>query len=443
MVVASDGTNDMDLKPPLVTPAFLKQTRRVCDYTISMGSILLCQFSMTLQGPYLLPYAQAHGVSASMASIILALQPFAVVIIQPIATYLGNAVGYRQASAIGLAVGGAAMALFAYAPFLMPYGRPLSVLLTIAATVAGFGEGVVDTCTTALAAQVFPDVMGQVMGHVETFIGVGSVLGPLVGGCVYDFGGFAAPAALISALMFFTAAAMSVKLCQMHQPNSLGSLSQPLAEENLAESPPEVIVENPSCSADKKVFLAVAIGQMFAGFIAGALMPVASDYYATKMSWSMSFIGLIFGGFGVAYVLAAVAAGVLCDRRPGNDRKVYVSGLFLSALGLALTTLPSPTASACSVVLIGATSACIAVPVLSLLSQSAPPDHNEGFVASVLTAGYTAGLGAGPLLTVPLYGAFGYHHTMWVAATIVGVASLVIAGIVLTWPLPSMVSDSV
>lgn len=401
-----------------------------------MSAIGLGWLGVTVLDPYLLPWALRQGIPAAQAGAIFAMQPFAVVFVQPFVSRLGKAFGYAPLLVVGLAVSGFALLCFAGAPGVAA-GNSLTLfaVLCFAALIAGLGEGVVDTCTFVLVSEAFPDVLGQMTGHTEAWIGIGTVLGPLVGGLLYAVGGFMVPTAVTGMMLCILSVGCRAWSRRYAKDGPRTScLQEALCQESYsAQNKDEHGIRLP----DAVVFITVVLGNVFSGIVSGTYAPLTSAYYVGSYCWSESVVGTVFCAFGFMYMAGAVLAGWLCDYGPCTARSVFTIGFFVCAVAMVFIPLPWPGMSVSGVMLLGAGTSLLIVPVFSLLEQSASVGSDGGFLAAVLNASFSFGVGAGPLVTVPLGDVLGFQPTM----LLVSVASLLLGAwstFAMVWrPLPA------
>jgi len=453
-----------------------------------MFSICVCWIGVSVIQPYLAPWAESHGVSDVQVGSIFAAQPFAVVLVQPVSMLLVRS-GHERLLVAGLTVSSGALALFAVTPLLAheakvgsdDEGRSVFLfgLLCAAGLVAGVGEGLVETSVYTLLQARFPDVLGQVTGHAEAWVGAGTIVGPVLGGALYSAVGFAAPPALVSVLLLALAGCCVIWARRGRLSGDANVMTTPRPRRHLSGATPNarrsriaseeerfarVGVE--SCAApvgesgrdsrnaegpggnqeeggeerhlrDGWVFSVAAGGVILAGAIGGAIAPLISILYENDFGWSSQAVGMIFGGYGVVYVASSVVAGSLIDRGPRTLRAVFVFGALASALAICAAGWSGvwQPASVSGLLFLGVADGCLLVPGFSLLAQSAP-SNREDLPAAVLNGCFGFGSGLGPLLTVSAAGKYGTSPVMMVLACCSTAFGLVAAVVLVLRPCP-------
>ncbi|CEF69096.1 MFS-type transporter SLC18B1 [Strongyloides ratti] len=78
----------------------------------------------------------------------------------------------------------------------------ISVLLRV---VEAIGDAAFVTSSFAIAAKCFPNHIATIVGLMETFAGIGYTAGPMIGGILYEYGGFQLPFIVLGGSLLFTA----------------------------------------------------------------------------------------------------------------------------------------------------------------------------------------------------------------------------------------------
>lgn len=111
----------------------------------------------------------------------------------------------------------------------MPQGRSLFITLAfIVRIIEAIGNAAFLTASFAIIAKEFPDNVSVTFASLETFFGLGLIVGPMVGGFLYQLGGYFLPFVTLGLLLFVTAA---ITMCilpkhneTLQQGNSTGEL---------------------------------------------------------------------------------------------------------------------------------------------------------------------------------------------------------------------------
>jgi MFS transporter, DHA1 family, solute carrier family 18 (vesicular amine transporter), member 1/2 len=251
----------------------------------------------------LTPYSPARAIGETELGLLYGAYSVGVLVATPLFGWLGDRIGYRRLMICGVALSAAALALICVAPHfhLLLWGR----LVQGAAAAASWTAGL------ALIAENYPGERVEMMGFALMGSTAGSLLGPIIGGTLYEFGGYRLPFALTGALV-----AIDVGLCVFLLPRRT---SRRAADANIW---PLLI--------DRSVVLAAtAVGLAAIGW--GIIEPLLPPQLV-RAGVSPSVIGLIFTIGSIAYGASAPLVGWVSNRLP--IRALIAGGTAAMALAL-------------------------------------------------------------------------------------------------------------
>lgn len=85
-------------------------------------------------------------------------------------------------------------------------GRTLFITLAFTIRIIeALGNAAFLTASFAIIAKEFPNNVSVTFASLETFFGLGLIVGPMVGGVLYSFGGYYLPFVTLGLLLFLTA----------------------------------------------------------------------------------------------------------------------------------------------------------------------------------------------------------------------------------------------
>jgi DHA1 family tetracycline resistance protein-like MFS transporter len=325
--------------------------------------------------------------------------------------------------ALGLMIMAFALAQFLAAPLLGSladrYGRRPFVLLSLAAfAVANVGFLLASSVTAfivvravegALTAGLYPAAMGIVadvapqeergrwIGMVMAGYGAGFILGPVVGGLLYDWLGYAAPflTSALMAVLAFVAAAFVVpetRTAVMRHREELWKRRDRgkalVARESFWKSMPRPL----------SVFGVLLLSESVLVFAFAFVEPQMIFYLYEDLGWTTVQFGVLVASYGLAVVAGQVTLSRLSDtfaRKP-----VIVIGLVLNALFYAalvfVTSFPLLLLSA---VLAGVGEALV-LPAVSAFVLDLTAEQHRSRVMGVKESAAALGGVAGPLLVI-------------------------------------------
>jgi DHA1 family solute carrier family 18 vesicular amine transporter 1/2 len=351
--------------------------------------------------PVLPDLAQRLGATPTMIGVLFGSFGITLLAVSVPMGAVSDAIGRRVplvASAIGLA--GATM-LFAFSDTL-PW-------LFAARLLQGAADGVMWVAGFALIADLYgPEDRGRVMGYVMSGTSVGVMVGPSIGGWLYEAGGTRLPFLFVSALSLVCAAGF------------------------LAMTPPD---RDRSAQAPS-IWSVLRVGDVArcVGFVIVAAMtfamfePVLPLFYARSLGLSPARVGVLFGTGAIASAVMPFVYGPLIARF--GARRMTIVGLLLTALGLPLLGLAQGFRSAMLLTLIEWTAtALILTPSLAYMAEvtSFAGVAAYGIGYGVYNTAWAVGILVGPAVGGFLFERLGFEHLMFAWALFVIAMTILLA----------------
>jgi MFS transporter, DHA1 family, solute carrier family 18 (vesicular amine transporter), member 1/2 len=256
----------------------------------------------------LTPYSPAHATSGEELGMLYGSYSVGVLVATPLFGWLGDRVGYRRLIIGGVALSAAALVLFRFAPQFE--------LLLLARLFQGAASAASWTAGLALIAEHYPERRVEMMGLALMGSTAGSLLGPIMGGLLYEFGGYALPFAVTGALV-----AVDAGLCLLLLP-------RPRARPAASSSVWPLLFDR------SVVVAATAVGLAAIGW--GIIEPLLPPQLVRSgvPPW---VIGLIFTIGSIAYGLSAPLVSWVSNRVP--IRVLIAGGTAAMAISLPLLSL--------------------------------------------------------------------------------------------------------
>jgi multidrug resistance protein len=325
--------------------------------------------------------------------------------------------------ALGLMIMAFALAQFLAAPFMGSladrYGRRPFVLLSLAAFAAANMAFILASSITtftvvraaegALTAGLYPAAMGIVadiahedergrwIGIVMAGYGAGFILGPVLGGLLYDWLGYAAPfiASALIALLALVAAGILVpetRTLAMRNREELWRRRERdkviVADESLWDTLPRPL----------SVFAVLLLIEFVLVFAFAFVEPQMVFYLYDDLGWTTVQFGVLVAGYGLALVIGQLTLGRLSDR---FERKpVIIIGLLLnSVFYVSLALAPSFPILMLTAVLSGVGEALV-LPALSAFVLDMTAEQHRSRAMGFKESAAALGGVAGPMLVV-------------------------------------------
>ena len=322
--------------------------------------------------PILPGRAAALGASESAIGFLFGSYALALLIVTPIFGLLADRLGRRGPMIWGLLGLAAATVMFAFAT---DY-----VGLLVARLLQGVAAAATWTAGLALVADSYPPAKrGWALGVALSGMTGGMLLGPPIGGLLYEWGGFQLP--------FLVAAAIA----------ALDGVARAL----LLTDPPRARGHGPSLLdllRDRAVL--VACGLIVVGSATwGLLEPVLPLDLEERFGASPGLIGALFGVATLAYGLAAPLVGTLADR--WGRRPTMALGVVLLAVALPLVAwLPALWLVGGALVVVSIAYGFALTPTLPALADAVDRRGGGAYGAAyaLFNEAYSVGMMVGPVL---------------------------------------------
>ena len=299
----------------------------------------------------------------------------------------------------------------------------------------GLGSAATETASYAIAATLFPDNITAVLGILEVANGLGYVIGPPLGGVLYN----------VSPMLPFMVVGLfpvPVLISLFHLlPKTLGESAQPSDWSKLR-----------TCLSRRGVVLVCAaaiLGEGSFAFVEPVLevylqpLTKASTFVQTRLGGHHGGVGMIYAVVSVMYSAIVPAVGIASRRDRLGTRYVMVLGLAAISFGFLLLApspllawaLPKPSLSgvAFGMAFLGLGQSCALVPNMACLMEVCEdmPDTEAttNVLAGILNAAYSLGSMTAPIAssTLGIHLPFRWSTTIWASLLAAMSAALALA----------------
>ncbi|WP_292365185.1 MULTISPECIES: MFS transporter [unclassified Methanoculleus] len=336
--------------------------------------VLVIFMDMMIYGlliPVFPQYAPRLGVDEPVIGVVFGIYAAMLLLFSIPMGLLSDRVGRRPLIVVGMLLLALATALFGFSTTVTH--------LVVARTVQGVSAAATWSAGLALLADTCdPSRLGEKMGVALSAVGLGTVLGPVVGGLLFEYAGYMAtflvPAVLVASvgLLVF---AVPVRTCRAD--------GSPRRSPVL---PRGVFLPLTACAA-----AIVTVSGTY-----GVVDPYLPVYLDAAFSASPATIGLVFAVLAVAAILAQPVAGRIYDRY-GGSRYLIGGGLLLSGVAIVAAmqaeTLMHATAA---VFALGVALSCALVPAMPILAGIYRGRGSQGAAYGMYNTFFSVGLSAGP-----------------------------------------------
>jgi MFS transporter, DHA1 family, solute carrier family 18 (vesicular amine transporter), member 1/2 len=275
--------------------------------------------------------------------------------------------------------------------------------LFAARLIQGAADGVTWVVGFALVADCYAaEDRGRVMGYVMSGTSAGIIVGPSIGGWLYEAGGVALPFQFVSVLALFCAVGFAM-------------IRPPVSDERREGPSTWSVVRVPAVAL-------CAAAVVVTGSTISMLEPVLPLYFDRELGFTPSQIGLLFGIAAVASTLMPLVYGPMIHR--WGARRLTLTGLILTAAWMPM--LATGTSFSSTLALIVAqwiAIALIVTPSLAYMAEVTAFAEGDayGIGYGIYNTAWGFGLLAGPALGGWLFDRIGFANLAigWSIAVII------------------------
>lgn len=347
--------------------------------------------------------SHARGAGGIAVGLVFSFAAFAQFLFAPFVGREIPRLGAKHMNVLGYFLVGGSLALFSFVSEIHEWSDFLGICYALRIS-EGFGRAMIQVSSFALLFGTFPEKVASATGILEIFISLGYVIGPIVGGVLFQFGGFRTPF-LFSAGLLFLASVMG----QLVLPKpAMETQSKLLGDDTF---PVRAIL----CVPESVLMLCASFfSSMVPGFFDPALGPLLHE----KFELSRSSVGAVYPLCQFFFMLFSPVVGYFADSKRARTFLIPF-GCFMSAVGFALMgadvafgmkQLLGVLVAGYAVVGIGAT--FIGTPLAAdLLDTMRSRGHADtaglhGAIGGNLGAAHSLGLTVGPIIGGAVSGSF-------------------------------------
>ncbi|XP_074165905.1 MFS-type transporter SLC18B1 isoform X1 [Sminthopsis crassicaudata] len=306
----SDFTSD-DGQPEVVRRESTRLSREQLCTLISAASINLgSMMCYSILGPFFPNEAEKKNVSNTVIGMIFGcFALFDLLSCLLFGKYLVH-IGAKFMFVAGMFVSGGATILFGLLDQ-APDGPVFITLCFLVRVVDAISFAAAITASFSILAKAFPNNVATVMGSLEIFSGLGLVLGPPLGGFLYQTFGYEVPFIFLGCLVLLM---VPLNMCIL--PNY--------------DSAPSEHSFWKLITLPKVGFISFVIISLSGCF--GFLDPTLSLFVLNKFNLSAGYVGLVFLGLALSYSISSPLFGLLSDKIPYLRKWLLVFGNIITAV---------------------------------------------------------------------------------------------------------------
>ncbi|XP_075803710.1 MFS-type transporter SLC18B1 isoform X2 [Microtus pennsylvanicus] len=269
-----------------------------------------CMMAYSILGPFFPKEAEKKGASNTMIGAIFGCYAlFELLASLVFGKYLVQ-IGAKFMFIAGMFISGGVTILFGVLDQL-PEGPIFIVMCFLVRIVDAIGFGAAITASSSILAKAFPNNVATVLGSLEVFSGLGLIVGPPLGGFLYQSFGYEMPFILLGCLVLLM---IPLNLCIL-----------PSYESDRGEHSFWKLVTLPKVGLIACVI--IALSSCF-----GFLDPILSLFVLEKFNLPAGYVGLVFLGLALSYTISSPLFGLLSDRMPNLRKWFLVFGNLITAV---------------------------------------------------------------------------------------------------------------
>ncbi|XP_055609411.1 MFS-type transporter SLC18B1-like isoform X2 [Uranotaenia lowii] len=275
----------------------LKFTRRQWLTLMIMGLADFCNaVCVSLQAPFFPAEAESKGATATEYGLVFGIFELIVFIISPIYGQYLNRLGPKVLFNSGIFTTGTAAILFGLLDRIPNHLPFITAAFTIR-IVEALGNAAFLTASFAIIAKEFPDNVATTFASLETCFGLGLIVGPMVGGVLYDAGGYYLPFVVLGSALFITAI-LTLCILPKHPNEPYEENSKSLSMWSVLKIPGVLVSTLAICATSASI-----------GFLSATLEP-----HLRQFNLSPVILGVVFVINGGVYAASAPVFGWMVDK---------------------------------------------------------------------------------------------------------------------------------
>uniref|UniRef100_A0A671NJ06 Tubby-related protein 4-like n=1 Tax=Sinocyclocheilus anshuiensis TaxID=1608454 RepID=A0A671NJ06_9TELE len=360
---------------PAETPATKMSRQQILTLTAMASINFSSMICYSILGPFFPNEAKKKGVSQAMIGLIFGIYALCTLVGSLLLGKYIVQIGAKFMIVAGLFVSSGCTVLFGFLDQVSD-GTVFVVLCFITRCINAIGFSAAVTSSFAVSAKVFPESIATVLGFMEIFTGLGLILGPPLGGWLYQSFGYEIPFVFTGCLLFATV------------PLNLWILPSFGFHEDRRNSFLRL------CTRMKILLICFVVFSLSSGL--GFLDATLSIFAIEKLNLSAGSVGLLMIGLSLPYGAASPVFGVISDKYPSIRKWMMVIGGMATAVSFCfLGPLPifhirsQLWLTVLMLIVVGFSLCMTCIPTFAEMIACA---HENGFEEDLSTLGLVSGL---------------------------------------------------
>uniref|UniRef100_A0A0N5CHV9 MFS domain-containing protein n=1 Tax=Strongyloides papillosus TaxID=174720 RepID=A0A0N5CHV9_STREA len=316
---------------------------------IMLGMSNLCStIAFSCIAPFYPLEAQEKGMDKFETGIVFGIFEFMMFITTPIMGKYMVLIGSKRMFSGGLLTTAFTALAFGFINYI-PAGSLFFWISVMLRVIEAIGDAAFVTSSFAIAAKCFPSNIATIVGLMETFAGIGYTAGPMIGGLLYEYGGFQLPFIILGGSLLLTAicSLFTIEKFEDEECNDnrgmIGMLKLPLIW--------IMSVAVTLCAISISFLDPTLAGHLESFDLSPTMVGIMFLFCAGGYTISAPFWGILVDRYSCANVLLVIGAvATMCSMFAVGpapfipiNKDLYVIGIALTVLGFAAGALFIPT----------------------------------------------------------------------------------------------------
>ncbi|XP_016347985.1 MFS-type transporter SLC18B1 isoform X1 [Sinocyclocheilus anshuiensis] len=366
---------DIGDSSPAETPATKMSRQQILTLTAMASINFSSMICYSILGPFFPNEAKKKGVSQAMIGLIFGIYALCTLVGSLLLGKYIVQIGAKFMIVAGLFVSSGCTVLFGFLDQVSD-GTVFVVLCFITRCINAIGFSAAVTSSFAVSAKVFPESIATVLGFMEIFTGLGLILGPPLGGWLYQSFGYEIPFVFTGCLLFAT---VPLNLWILPSFDAVPSSQNSFLR---------------LCTRMKILLICFVVFSLSSGL--GFLDATLSIFAIEKLNLSAGSVGLLMIGLSLPYGAASPVFGVISDKYPSIRKWMMVIGGMATAVSFCfLGPLPifhirsQLWLTVLMLIVVGFSLCMTCIPTFAEMIACA---HENGFEEDLSTLGLVSGL---------------------------------------------------
>lgn len=279
---------------------------------------------VSMQAPFYPREAVSKGLEVWHFGLVFGAFEITVFLVSPIIGSYLNKFGVKRTLNIGIGLVGVILIFYGCLGFFKS-GKWFLAMSFVLRIFEACGNSAFLTGSFSAIAREFPDKVASMFALIELFFGIGEIVGPVVGGALYEVGGFTLPFAIMGSIL--CCSSVFIFFVLPDTPPIPDSGNKPSMKEALSK--PSILI----------ALFKVASAAASIGFLQTTLEPHVHDIKTPSGVPLTPFqVGALFMVIGGTYGLSLPLWGVLCDSKLSKNSPKFVElvGAVFIAVGFLI-----------------------------------------------------------------------------------------------------------